>query len=160
MTLGKFLQQKHGGKVITTDFGESHQTLSELHTELALDFQDCKSLEYRVYTMEGQNGLQLYVDHGPDSEDVLVGVLVDPVKVIFRKWPKSEGGDVIAIMPELVEGPNRYTSYQHIGQHGACDRSIMWRTKPAKPEEYEVLKRELENEPYHYRFRVMKRWPN
>ena len=159
ITLGQFLQQKHGGKVCTTDFGESHQTLSEFSLELSLDFQEAECLEKPVTTMEGQNGLQVYFLDDDGLMGNMVCVLVDPVKVIFRKWPKKDGGDVIAIMPELVEGNNRYTSYQHIGQHGACDRSIMWRTKPATPEEYADLKRELESDPYDYRFKVIRKWP-
>lgn len=160
ITLGQFLQRKHGGKVLTTDFGETHQTLSEFHLELSLDFQECECLEKPVTTMEGENGLQVYFLDDDGHLGNMVCVLTDPDKVIFRKWPKSEGGDVIAIMPELVEGFGKYACYQHIGQHGVCDRSIMWRTKPATEAEYADLKRELENDPYNYRFKVIRRWPN
>jgi hypothetical protein len=80
--------------------------------------------------------------------------------VIFRKWPKSEGGDVIALFP-CDPGTSEYDcdSYQHIGQHGAANLDIIYRTKLAKPEEYADLKRELESAPYHYHLDVRKRIP-
>lgn len=81
-------------------------------------------------------------------------------QVIFRKWPKSEGGDVIALFP-CDPATNEYDcdSYQHIGQHGAASLDLVWRTKLAKPEEYADLKRELESAPYHYHLDVRKRIP-
>lgn len=44
-------------------------------------------------------------------------------KVIFRIWPKSQGGDVIALFPALAGDDHAYTcqSYQHTGQHSAAD---------------------------------------
>lgn len=67
--------------------------------------------------------------------------------VIFRVWPQREGGDVIALMPyEPATSDGRYiTSYQHIGQHGAADYfGVMRDTRPATPEQFAPLKRELE----------------
>jgi hypothetical protein len=68
--------------------------------------------------------------------------------VIFRKWPESEGGDVIAIFPTEVGTLDPYTSssYEHVGQHGSADPvGLIQRTKPAKPSEYADLLAELES---------------
>lgn len=68
----------------------------------------------------------------------------EKTKVIFRMWQ----GEVIAIFPELAGdmNPGTCSSYQHIGQHGACDPyMIINSSKLAKPEEYADLKAELEN---------------
>jgi hypothetical protein len=84
--------------------------------------------------------------------------------VIFRKWPKSEGGDVIALFPlepATVGNPYHCESFQHVGQHGAADpNGLIQVTKPAKPEEYANLQRELESEPYRYNLEVRKRIPS
>lgn len=78
--------------------------------------------------------------------------------VVFRKWPKSEGGDVMALFPYEEEGNGYCSSYQHLGGHGGADyRVCVDRTKPAKPEEYAALKRELESAPYCYRLVVRQR---
>src|SRR3990167_7742944 len=63
--------------------------------------------------------------------------------VIFRKWPKSEGGDIIAIFPTEPGTNDPYTSssYEHIGQHGSADPvGLVQRTKPATSAEYADLK--------------------
>ena len=64
-------------------------------------------------------------------------------KTIFRKFPE---GDIIALFPE-IPGTNEYwtcQSYQHIGQHGACDTiGITMITKPATKEESAGLFNEL-----------------
>ena len=68
--------------------------------------------------------------------------------VIFRKWPKREGGDVIALFPTLVGDMSPYTcnSYEHVGQHGSADpQEVVWATKPAKPAEYADLLEELKS---------------
>lgn len=69
------------------------------------------------------------------------------MRMIFRKWPKKEGGDVIALFPGIAATVgNEYAceSYQTIGQHGAASVDIVNGTKPAKPAEYADLKTELE----------------
>lgn len=69
-----------------------------------------------------------------------------PTKVIFRKWPKSQGGDVIALFPQMaatVGNPGHCQSYQHVGQHGAADVWIVNSTKLARPKEYRDLAKEL-----------------
>lgn len=80
-------------------------------------------------------------------------------KVIFRKWPKREGGDVIALFPEVASSYIRSydcESYQHIGQHGGASPDIVQWTRPATPEEYAPLKRELES--IGYVLRVVKKF--
>ncbi len=82
-------------------------------------------------------------------------------KVVFRKWGVREGGDVIALMFEEVGNydPATFTCYQHVGQHGVADMGIVHKTRLAKPSEFESLKRELESDPYGYRFKVCRRIP-
>ena len=93
--------------------------------------------------------------------------MCDVTKVMFRKFFRKEdqmfGEDqVIAIFPEEKEHrPGMVMSFMHHGQHGAADiESIMRITKPAKPNEYAALKRELERPPYEYRFKVILRRPH
>jgi hypothetical protein len=81
-------------------------------------------------------------------------------EVVFRVWPKSEGGDVLALFPydHFDAAATLCSSYQHVGGHGGADYSgCVRRTRPAKPEEYARLKRELESEPYNYRLKVVQR---
>lgn len=87
-------------------------------------------------------------------------VLLPLTDVIFRKWPKSKGGDVLALFPGDPGTDNQHTcsSFQHIGQHGSADpRLCILRTQPARPDEYAALKRELESAPYNYRLSVIQR---
>ena len=70
--------------------------------------------------------------------------------VIFRRYPKKEGGEVIAIFPCVPATNNAYTCscYVHMGQHGACDPiHVIMNTKPGKLNDPDVkaLKRELEH---------------
>ncbi len=84
--------------------------------------------------------------------------------VIFRKWYKQEdGSDVIALFPaeEEPRRPGIVQSYEHVGQHGAADLAgVIERTKPATPEEYASLKRELESPPFNYNLKVIQRRPH
>lgn len=63
--------------------------------------------------------------------------------ILFRKWR----GDIIALFPhEVCDYDGHVTSYMHVGQHGGADyKGIIRCSRPAKPEEYADLKRELEN---------------
>lgn len=67
-----------------------------------------------------------------------------PVKVVFRL---NNNGQILALMPyEIANHSSMCSSYQYIGQLSAADYTHCIRsTKPAKPVEYAVLKRELEN---------------
>jgi hypothetical protein len=86
-------------------------------------------------------------------------------EVVFRVWigkDKTEAEGVLALFPYEQAAPGYCDSFEHIGQHGSADyRGLVgggWnrRTRPAKPEEYAGLKRELEN-CYGYRLKVIKR---
>ena len=73
-----------------------------------------------------------------------------PTKVIFRRWPKKEGGGVVAIFPQDPGTYDPYTcsSYERVGQHASCcPYSLLQITKPAKESDPDVkeLIRELEN---------------
>lgn len=69
-------------------------------------------------------------------------------RVVFRKYPKrrdGSGGDVLAILLDCDSNLGTVTCYQHVGQHGEGRYfEMMATTKPATPEEYADLKRELE----------------
>ena len=68
-------------------------------------------------------------------------------KVLFRVW-RGENHGVIAIFPQVPGTNSPYTcqSYEHVGQHGACDPQLVIRaSRPATRKEYQELKRELEN---------------
>lgn len=82
--------------------------------------------------------------------------------VIFRKWYKAQDGTgVIALFPDVPGDGPMCQSYEHVGQHGSADAAgVISRTKPATPEEYAALKRELEAAPYHYRLKVVRRMPH
>lgn len=73
-------------------------------------------------------------------------------KVIFRKWPAKEDGDVIALFPAIaasVGKPWECSSYQHIGQHGAASVDIMRSTVAATQKESADLKAELQSIGYY-----------
>lgn len=76
---------------------------------------------------------------------------------IFRRYPPSRGGDVIALFPDLPhDAAGRYcVSYQHLGQHGAADYSgVIAATRPADAEEYAPLLAELQRIGYRVRVRA------
>ena len=67
---------------------------------------------------------------------------IEKTKVVFRKW-KNEG-DIIALFPEIDQGPGCCLSYMHIGQHGGADYShVIKKTVPAQKEEYADIEKEL-----------------
>lgn len=76
----------------------------------------------------------------------------ETTRVIFRAWLGKERhddlSDVIAIFPDIPAKNDAYSclSYEHVGQHGPCDPTVCRhpRTRPARPEEYADLKKELE----------------
>lgn len=66
--------------------------------------------------------------------------------VIFRKFPESDGGEVLALFPTDPAEAYGYTvsCYAHVGQHGGADYlSCVARSRPAQPEEYAALLAEL-----------------
>ena len=66
------------------------------------------------------------------------------IEVIFRKYTKRPC-ETIAIFPyEIADAKGDISSYQHIGQHGACDRYFRTFTRPCYEEwEYRDLLKEL-----------------
>ena len=79
-------------------------------------------------------------------------------KVLFRKWPASEGGDVIALFPELAGdyNPGTCSSYQRVGQHGAADLlGLTHKLRKATAKEYRPLATELQR--LGYRLKVISR---
>ncbi len=78
--------------------------------------------------------------------------------VVFRVW-KDESNTVFALFPEDKASDYYCSSYEHIGQHGGADYTgCIQRSRPATPQEYAALKRELESSPYHYRLAVRRRY--
>jgi len=74
-------------------------------------------------------------------------------KVIFRKF-KDINKDVVALFPDEKydrdrSGHNYCWSYMHVGQHGSADyHYVVSQSILAKPEEYQELKKELEDRGY------------
>ena len=67
-------------------------------------------------------------------------------RVIFRRWLKKDGGDVIALLLDVPANKGRVMMYEHVGQHGEGSYfGVMGSTRPAKDDEYSNLKRELES---------------
>lgn len=102
--------------------------------------------------------------HGDEWAGVLQGKPVEPepeTAVVFRKFHSTCGYGVIALFPEQRGfGPGLVSSFEHAGQHGAADYARMIRlTRPATPEEYAPLLRELESAPYNYNLKIVKRRP-
>lgn len=82
--------------------------------------------------------------------------------VIFRRYKPSKqitmGDNILALFPYDT---NRYkvACYEHIGQHGEADYlQCIDITTPAKPDDYENLKKELES--IGYNLKVIKRRSN
>lgn len=87
----------------------------------------------------------------------------EPTVVMFRKWPASQGGGVIALFPYVPAGNSGLLcqSFEHIGQHGGANLGLVIDvTTPAGPHEYAALRRELESPPYGYRLTVRLRTPH
>lgn len=66
-------------------------------------------------------------------------------KVVFRKWPKKEGGQVIALLCNTARDclPGNVMSYMHTGQHSEASRNLGQWLRLASPEEYASLLAEL-----------------
>src|SRR5271166_4262879 len=85
---------------------------------------------------------------GANPSDEVLAVLADETAlaeklgvtpVIFRKYPNSRGGEVVALFPEepASEDGRTCSCYVHVGQHGEADPShVVATTRPATPEEY------------------------
>jgi hypothetical protein len=93
--------------------------------------------------------------------------------VLFRlsageKWSKRHGRAmpcwrsayltaVFPTIPGSVSDPYSMSCYARVGQHSSCSWEWYRETRPAKPEDYASLKRELESAPYGYRLKVCHR---
>jgi len=64
-------------------------------------------------------------------------------------------GEVTAVFPYIVESPNNVMCYVHLGQHSACCWQFNTVSKPATPEQYADLYKELEQ--IGYKIKVIKR---
>lgn len=81
-------------------------------------------------------------------------------RVIFRTW-RDRGGDVIAILLDVEANPRKVSTYERVGQHGESDyEGVMRGTRPATPEEYAPLKKELESIGYRVMVRSRRTWPS
>lgn len=78
--------------------------------------------------------------------------------VIFRRFRSRDGGQVIALFPELPGTNDLATceSYMHIGQHGAASVWLSGSTKPAKRIEADVHALWLELERIGYKLREVR----
>lgn len=84
----------------------------------------------------------------------------EPTRVVFRVWKSKRPQDreVIALFPDIDEGRGLCSSYMHVGQHGSASYTgVIETTRPATPDEYRALKRELESAPYNYNLAVRQR---
>lgn len=81
---------------------------------------------------------------------------LEVTEVMFRKY-KDKGGEILAVFPYEVEGPNgELLCYARLGQHGLCDYGhVLEKTRPAKPEEYESLRKELKS--IGYKLKIVKK---
>lgn len=79
-------------------------------------------------------------------------------RVIFKKAydHTTRAWFVVAFFPGLEANVGRVQDYMHLGQHGESDYEWYLSCKPASPEEYAPLKKELE-QAFGYRFKVVKR---
>lgn len=81
--------------------------------------------------------------------------------VVFRRFRPKEGGELIALFPEIDEGNGLCSSYMHVWQHGSAAYhglvcGIYGLTVPAHPGEIGELKKELED--LGYNLKVITRW--
>lgn len=80
-------------------------------------------------------------------------------RTILRRFPAREGGELIALFPDIDEGVGRCSSYMHVGQHGPADRGIVARTAPANPADPDAVALLAELRSIGYRPRVVRRFP-
>ncbi len=74
-----------------------------------------------------------------------------PTEVQFRMFR----GEVTAFFPYEVESPNHVMCYAHNGQHSMCVWNFHQTSKPATPDQYADLYKELEQ--IGYKLKVIKR---
>lgn len=72
--------------------------------------------------------------------------VLETLPVLFRAEKSGQfKGHVTAVFPTLPgTGAYDFTTYAHVGQHGTGTMGWYYTTRPAKPEEYAALLRELQ----------------
>ena len=76
--------------------------------------------------------------------------------VIFRK---ERNGDIFAVFPYDICDPQlNMTCFAHVGQHSAMNPDYFRETKPATPDEYEPLQKELESRGYNLEIKQRVNW--
>lgn len=78
--------------------------------------------------------------------------------VVFRRWREGNGGDIIALFPELPADYQGWfcDAYEHLGQHAGADyHGVIQATKPVSVEDAADLRQELER--IGYRLKPIKR---
>lgn len=81
-------------------------------------------------------------------------------KVIFRVDTREHQREVIAVFPDQAGDLNPYRTcggYVHMGQHTTIGADVMNWTRPARPDEYADLLKELESIGYND-IKIMKRF--
>lgn len=111
-------------------------------------FQCYATISGRDYTGSTE-GVGMFVNLRETAASKRKRADAELTRVIFRK----DDGEIVACFPDDM------SCYSHIGQHSEYVREWYADTKPATPEEYADLKRELESAPYDYRFKVITRHP-
>jgi len=84
----------------------------------------------------------------------------DTITDVMFRVSLNDPTDVYALFPGEAGTLDWRTcmSYQHVGQHSSADYAKCIRaSRPATPEEYASLRRELESAPYHYALDVVQR---
>ena len=120
-----------------------------------------RSLERRkaVQLRTGTDG-RLYARHVNRADvPTETSALMAGTVTVFRKEPD---GEVLAVFPYEpgTNDPATCTVFAHFGQHSyASQEYVTGRTRPAAPDEYAALKRELERPPYKYVLDVRPRMP-
>jgi hypothetical protein len=84
-----------------------------------------------------------------------------PDIVILRRW-RGQYRSIIALFPEMREGPGTINSYEHVGQHGEANyQSVLDRTDPVRFDDPEAatLLDELRMIGYRPLLRQRRSWP-
>jgi hypothetical protein len=82
-----------------------------------------------------------------------------PTVVVYRRFPKKDGGDVVALFPLLEEDNGCFLSYQHVGQHAVADIGLVHCTRPVEGTEPDVVALHRELEAIGYVLEVHRRVP-
>lgn len=132
-----------------------YHTLNRSHVESLLDYAD--SLRYRK--PRNANGSRARMFHAYLTRQARKLDESEPLTpVLFRADKRGQFKDsVTAVFPTLPGAPGMLMCYAHIGQHGDCSRDWLRDTRPATPDEFAALKRELESAPFGYNLRVVER---